>query len=166
MFIGFSIIDHPFGKPLQPPIYEEVQCHRPFDLVLAADCSYDFVTPELPCSIDALLATARACGKRALICVSRRKNEVEAFIAAANRAGLDAQVVYTAEVDESKEGVAECLIFSFDFVQPSAIIQKAAICGSMQFCCQISILIAYHSFHRYLYHRHFLYSMEISGDCS
>jgi len=90
----------------------------------------------------------------------------KAFIAAANRAGLDAQVVYTAEVDESKEGVAECLIFSFDFVQPSAIIQKAAICGSMQFCCQISILIAYHSFHRYLYHRHFLYSMEISGDCS
>ena len=57
----------------------------------------------------------------------------KAFIAAANRAGLDAQVVYTAEVDESKEGVAECLIFSFDFVQPSATIQKASIYAAMQF---------------------------------
>jgi hypothetical protein len=87
----------------------------------------------------------------------------KAFIAAANRAGLDAQVVYTAEVDESKEGVAECLIFSFDFVQPSAIIQKASICGSMQFCCQISILIVYYSFHRYLYHRHFYIPWKYQG---
>eukprot|EP00435_Cladocopium_sp_Y103_P074792 s151_g51.t1 len=124
----------PWGTSVER-LAAEVQCHRPFDLVLAADCSYDFLTPELPCSIDALLATARACGKRALICVSRRKNEVEAFIAAATRAGLDPQIVYTAEVDENKEGVAECLIFSFDFVQQSAIIQKVSIYGSMQLFC-------------------------------
>ena len=36
------------------------------------------MSPEVPSSIDALLATASTLGKRAMICVSRRKNEVEA----------------------------------------------------------------------------------------
>ena len=40
------------------------------------------------------------------------------------RAGLDGQVVHTARVDESKEGVAECLIFSFDFASGNGKIKN------------------------------------------
>ena len=58
---------------------QEVAERLPFDVVLASDCSYDFTSPDVPSpSIDALLATARRCGTRAFIAVSRRKNEVEA----------------------------------------------------------------------------------------
>ena len=36
----------------------------------------------------------------------------EAFMAAVERMGLDADIVHSAQVDESKEGVAECIVFS------------------------------------------------------
>lgn len=39
----------------------------------------------------------------------------EAFMAAVERMGLDADIVHSAQVDESKEGVAECIVFSFEF---------------------------------------------------
>ena len=36
-------------------------------------------------------------------------------MAAVERMGLDADIVHSAQVDESKEGVAECIVFSFEF---------------------------------------------------
>ena len=84
---------------------------------------YDFVNPETPSpSIDALLSTARSLGRRALICVSRRPNEVEAFTRSVSRAGLShlASVVYTEEMNSEKEGVPECLVYSFEFAGQSS----------------------------------------------
>ncbi|CAJ1352320.1 unnamed protein product [Effrenium voratum] len=107
----------PWGTPAER-LSSEVQERLPFDWVLAADCSYDFVKADIPSpSIEALLTTARSFGKRALICVSRRQGEVEAFTASLARMGLAdvATVVFTAKLDEVKEGVAECLVYAFDF---------------------------------------------------
>ena len=86
------------------------------------------MNPDTPSpSIDALLATAQSLGRRALICVSRRPNEVEAFSNAVARAGFcdAATVVYNEEMNEAKEGVPECLVFSFDFqLAPTTTGQK------------------------------------------
>ena len=86
----------------------------------AAFAGYDFVNPETPSpSIDALLATAKSLGRRALICVSRRPHEVEAFTCSVERAGLSqmATVVYNEEMNAEKEGVPECLVYSFNFAE-------------------------------------------------
>ncbi|CAK9031907.1 unnamed protein product [Durusdinium trenchii] len=91
-----------WGTPLHR-LAEPLQQNTPFDWALAADCSYDFVSPEIPSSIDALLCSAQLA-KRALICVSRRRNEVEAFLASVERAGIQAEVVHSQRVDEAKEG--------------------------------------------------------------
>ncbi|CAJ1386939.1 unnamed protein product [Effrenium voratum] len=114
---GCGICALPWGTPAER-LSSEVQERLPFDWVLAADCSYDFVKADIPSpSIEALLTTASSFGKRALICVSRRQGEVEAFTASLARMGLAdaATVVFTAKLDEVKEGVAECLVYAFDF---------------------------------------------------
>mmetsp|Transcript_116681 Transcript_116681/g.363336 ORF Transcript_116681/g.363336 Transcript_116681/m.363336 type:complete len:248 (-) Transcript_116681:50-793(-) len=104
----------PWGTPLER-LAPAIRSRAPFDLVVASDCSYDFISPDKPSpSLDALLATLRH-GSRALVCVSRRPNEVEAFQAALARAGLEPAVVHRADVNEALEGVPECLVFSFDF---------------------------------------------------
>ncbi|CAE7676903.1 EEF1AKMT3 [Symbiodinium microadriaticum] len=113
------ILALPWGTRLDH-LAPEIRSCVPFDLVLAADCSYDFVNPETPSpSIDALLATAKSLGRRALICVSRRPHEVEAFTCSVERAGLSqmATVVYNEEMNAEKEGVPECLVYSFNFAE-------------------------------------------------
>merc|ERR1711904_766909 len=72
----------PWGTELSR-LSPAVKDRAPFDLAVAADCTYDFVKPDLPApTTDALLASLRMCARRALVCVSRRPNEVEAFEAA------------------------------------------------------------------------------------
>ena len=80
------------------------------------------MNPETPSpSIDALLTSARSLGRRALICVSRRPNEVEAFTSSVSRAGMSnlVSVVYKEEMDAEKDCVPECLVYSFDFQGPT-----------------------------------------------
>ncbi|CAE8622542.1 unnamed protein product [Polarella glacialis] len=112
----------PWGTPLER-LAPAIRSRAPFDLVVASDCTYDFaLTAGWPSpSMDNLLATARCCSKKALICVSRRVNEIEAFHAALDRAGLTqlAKVVHTAAVDVVKEGVSECMVYAFDFAGSS-----------------------------------------------
>mmetsp|Transcript_38791 Transcript_38791/g.78248 ORF Transcript_38791/g.78248 Transcript_38791/m.78248 type:complete len:175 (+) Transcript_38791:1-525(+) len=104
----------PWGTPVER-LAPAIRSRAPFDLVVASDCSYDFISPEKPSpSLDALLASIRF-GARALVCVSRRPKEVEAFEAALQRAGLEPSIVHTAAMDEAIEAVPECLVFSFDF---------------------------------------------------
>jgi len=107
----------PWGTPVAR-LAPQIRDRAPFDLVVASDCSYDFVAPERPSpSLDALLTTA-AFGRRALICVSRRPNEVEAFEAAVQRAGLSPEIVHRGVLeDAAKEGVEECVVYSFEFSQ-------------------------------------------------
>ncbi|CAJ1352322.1 unnamed protein product [Effrenium voratum] len=82
----------PWGTPAER-LSSEVQERLPFDWVLAADCSYDFVKADIP------------------------SPSIEAFTASLARMGLAdvATVVFTAKLDEVKEGVAECLVYAFDF---------------------------------------------------
>eukprot|EP00746_Dinoflagellata_sp_MGD_P030783 gnl/MRDRNA2_/MRDRNA2_173118_c0_seq1.p1 gnl/MRDRNA2_/MRDRNA2_173118_c0~~gnl/MRDRNA2_/MRDRNA2_173118_c0_seq1.p1 ORF type:complete len:118 (-),score=17.56 gnl/MRDRNA2_/MRDRNA2_173118_c0_seq1:112-465(-) len=105
----------PWGtKPssLAPAIKDRI----PFDLAVAADCTYDFVKPELPApTTDALLSSLQMCARRALVCVSRRINEVEAFEAALARASLEGTVVFTGCPGGPSEGVAECLVYELVF---------------------------------------------------
>lgn len=108
----------PWGTPLAR-LAPQIRTRTPFDFVVASDCSYDFVSPDRPSpSLEGLLASAQH-GSRALICVSRRLNEVEAFEAAVGHAGLRAEIVYRGEVDAATEGVSECLVYSFAF--PSTV---------------------------------------------
>merc|ERR1719419_1373440 len=66
----------PWGTPMER-LAPAIRGRAPFDFVVASDCTYDFVSPDKPSpSLDSLLVSAR-CGARALICVSRRPNEVE-----------------------------------------------------------------------------------------
>ncbi|CAJ1386942.1 unnamed protein product [Effrenium voratum] len=89
---GCGICALPWGTPAER-LSSEVQERLPFDWVLAADCSYDFVKADIP------------------------SPSIEAFTASLARMGLAdaATVVFTAKLDEVKEGVAECLVYAFDF---------------------------------------------------
>eukprot|EP00928_Gymnodinium_smaydae_P066890 TRINITY_DN49855_c0_g1_i1.p1 TRINITY_DN49855_c0_g1~~TRINITY_DN49855_c0_g1_i1.p1 ORF type:complete len:234 (+),score=47.30 TRINITY_DN49855_c0_g1_i1:62-763(+) len=106
----------PWGTELArlPP---SVTRRVPFDLAVAADCTYDFIRPEQPApTTDALLASLKMLARRALVCVSRRPLEVEAFEAALTRAGLDgAPVVLRAAPSGPTPGVDECLVYELNF---------------------------------------------------
>mmetsp|Transcript_41973 Transcript_41973/g.90662 ORF Transcript_41973/g.90662 Transcript_41973/m.90662 type:complete len:252 (+) Transcript_41973:59-814(+) len=94
-----------------------VRDRAPFDLVLATDCTYDFVAPDRPSpTIDALLMTIQMLGRKALVCASRRPNEIENFEASLTRAGLKPNIVYSGKLENPhKEGVEECLVYEFVF---------------------------------------------------
>merc|ERR1712194_45614 len=113
--LACEVVGFPWGTPITRAA-AEIRQRVPFDLVVASDCSYDFVSPEAPSpSLDGLLVSAQ-CGKRALICVSRRANEVEAFEAAVKRADLCPEVVHSGTLEKAEvEGVAECIVYAFNF---------------------------------------------------
>jgi len=112
---GIEVCALPWGTPVER-LAPAIHSKAPFDIVVASDCTYDFVAPDRPSpATDALLASARL-GRRAFICMGRRPNEVEAFEAALTRAGLPSNMVFRGVLaDARREGVEEALVFEVDF---------------------------------------------------
>ncbi len=61
---------------------------------------------------------ARDILHQALVSVSRRPNEVDAFDAAVCRAGLAPAIVHAGTLTAKSEGVKECIVYSFNFAPP------------------------------------------------
>lgn len=114
---GVEVCALPWGTPLDR-LADGIQRHVPFDFVVASDCTYEFVSPEKPSpSLEALLRSAQL-GRRALICMGRRHNEVEAFEATLRRAALPINMVFRGTLANAKvEGVEEALVFELVFSQ-------------------------------------------------